>query len=229
MPVFICFLSFLTKVVRAMNSETEILAEASKEENLTMKKLLSLLLCLILCLSLFACNSEETQTTEGTKDTQQTEGSKNTQQTESTEGNEDDKKQEDTSFVEPTDPDYLYVKSLGIDKIVLEDAVYIEDEDTFHREYILQENYKEMKIVLDYIDTLVLEDLGTSSYKKINSGWRIYVHYTDQPSIDYFDYGRNRIRIFGDYDRDGEVEDADFRLISVGDNMLFKAFFESLE
>jgi uncharacterized lipoprotein YehR (DUF1307 family) len=220
MPVFIYFLSFLTKGVRAMNSETEILAEASKEENLFMKKLLSLILCLILCLSLFACNSEETQTTEG---------SKNTQQTESTEGNEDDKKQEDTSFVEPTDPDYLYVKSLGIDKIVLEDAVYIEDEDTFHREYILQENYKEMKIVLDYIDTLVLEDLGTSSYKKIDSGWKIYIHYTDQSSIDYFDYGRNRIRIFGDYDKDGEVEDADFRLISVGDNMLFKAFFESLE
>ena len=42
-----------------------------------MKKLLSLILCLILCLSLFACNSEETQTTEGTKDTQQTEGTKN--------------------------------------------------------------------------------------------------------------------------------------------------------
>ena len=34
MPVFIYFLSFLTKGVRAMNSETEIAAEISQTKNL---------------------------------------------------------------------------------------------------------------------------------------------------------------------------------------------------
>ena len=51
-----------------------------------MKKLLSFLLCLILCLSLFACNSEAGQTTKATNKTQQTEGTKNTQQTQATSG-----------------------------------------------------------------------------------------------------------------------------------------------
>ncbi len=49
-----------------------------------MKKLLSLILCLILCLSLVACNVEESQTTEGTKGTQQTEGTSNTKATNTT-------------------------------------------------------------------------------------------------------------------------------------------------
>ena len=44
-----------------------------------MKKLLSLILCLILCLSLLACNSEGARTTVGGKTTKQTEGTKATQ------------------------------------------------------------------------------------------------------------------------------------------------------
>ncbi len=202
-----------------------------------MKKLLSLILCLILCLSLVACNVEESQTTEGTKDSQQTEGtkdtqqtenSKNTQRTESTAENEDDKKQEDTSFVEPTDPDYLYVKSLGIERMVLEELVF-GIEDFFYKEYTLRENYKEMKIVLDFLDSLVLEDLGTSSYKMIDSGWGIDISYTGKSGITYYDYGRNRIRITGDYDRDGDYDDKDYRLLGVDDNMPFDTFFKSLK
>ena len=52
-----------------------------------MRKLLSLILCLILCLSLFACNTEEMQTTTGTKDTQTTQHTEvpsNTKQTNAT-------------------------------------------------------------------------------------------------------------------------------------------------
>lgn len=49
-----------------------------------MKKLLSLILCLILCFSLFACNAEEAQSTSGTTDTKQTAGTKNSQPSEST-------------------------------------------------------------------------------------------------------------------------------------------------
>ena len=52
-----------------------------------MKKLISIILCLIICLSLFACNAEEVQTTAGTKATKQTEDTKDTQQTQATSGN----------------------------------------------------------------------------------------------------------------------------------------------
>ena len=47
-----------------------------------MKKLISLILCLILCLSLFACNTQEIvqppQTTTGTKTTENSASSNNT-------------------------------------------------------------------------------------------------------------------------------------------------------
>ncbi len=57
-----------------------------------MKKFISLILCLILCLSLFACNSEQLPT-EDTQETKQTEGTKKTQQTQST----DNSTEEDNS------------------------------------------------------------------------------------------------------------------------------------
>ena len=49
-----------------------------------MKRIISLTLCLILCLSLFACNVEET-TVESTKESQQTENTSNSATTETTE------------------------------------------------------------------------------------------------------------------------------------------------
>ena len=107
-----------------------------------MKKLLSLILCLVLCLSLFACNSEEVQTSEKTKSTQQTENTKYTQQTQDN--------VTDTSSIKEN----LFLSIIDISNIK---GVCVRDNNSKIVEYASATNDTDIRTLFKYLNSLKLK------------------------------------------------------------------------
>jgi hypothetical protein len=131
-----------------------------------------------------------------------------------------------TDFPEPSDPDYIYLKSMEIERIILKEIGGMETQ--YYKEYFLSENFTEMKAVIDFVDSLAFEK--TKPWWVCDGGGCfITVYYTDGSSVKYIDYGRGRINISGDYDRDGISDSYGYSLIGVDDNTSFRTLFETLK
>ena len=170
-----------------------------------MKKLLSLILCLILCLSLFACNSEAGQTTKATEDTKHTKNSQNTDST-------------------PIKNDPPKLMSLNIDGMKAVKAIIASrhmEEEKKSMEFGVSNHLNSIQEILTYLGNYKLKKLedDTSPFVKQVS---FKVVFADDAELFIF-FGSNKVQAFSSADNKDTYE------IVSGDTVTPLAFFKTLE
>ena len=192
-----------------------------------MKKILSILLCIILCIATLSCNStsaekeqkkaKDSSTTDSSAPTQSSEStSTSTQNTELTESIQT------TKPIDATDPNYLYVKEMGIEKIVITRGHGYGETSI---EYCFPADSEKIKYVLDFLDSLVFTDIHRDTSGLMGGGIDIGIIYDNQTVKNVFALG-DCVRVSGDYD--GNYQKIWYRMIG-GSYPTFKEFFATLE